>query len=161
MKKSLTRSGLQHRCARTGGLLAALFTLTLTLSLSFSSSCGGGASETPNEELSCDPETTAAGYQACDNTCRRPGGYVCAYGTGMDRCASDDGVNECDCYAGSGSWACTQVLVPPGSVPTGRPTDAPAWPGCRGAADCTASYGCRFDADPRETLGRCVRQIQR
>jgi hypothetical protein len=130
------------------------------------SGCDDRGSESPDGSASCEGfDPAKGGLDPCTNECRRPvTGYVCAIGMGMDRCPADDGANECDCYRGP-NWVCTQVApwrddggMPIG--PAGRPIDAPAWPFCRTDADCGDSHHpCKFDPDPRETLGRCDNTI--
>lgn len=112
-----------------------------------SGSMDGGVSDAPSAGL-CEAAIRNGGLNPCDNTCRRPGGIICTTGVGMDRCPSDDGVNDCDCYPGSGIWACTQV---------GTPDGGPGVQRCTSNGDCksAASAVCIFDQDPREVRGRC------
>jgi hypothetical protein len=105
----------------------------------------------------CGPPPDGGGYQACDDTCRRPSGYFCARGMGMDRCPADDGVNVCDCYTPGGTrWGCTFLfpIPPPDGFLEQRPDGAPPWALCRDDRDCPGGR-CIFDPDPLETLGRC------
>jgi len=109
-------------------------------------------SSNPDASVSCGAAEIASaaaapngGYDRCDNTCRRPGGIICANGTGMDRCPADDGINDCDCYGGTGSWACTHVGVLDGGTGVVR---------CHTSGECSGGT-CVFDIDPTETLGRC------
>jgi hypothetical protein len=130
---------------------------TLCAALLLLAGCGGNSVDA---DAGCNADASmpvGAGLNRCDNTCRRAGGFICAYGTGMDRCPAGDGVNDCDCYAG-GVYACTlvgDVPIDGGSGPDDRPDGAPPWALCRNHADCPNNGKCVFDPDPRETLGRC------
>lgn len=113
----------------------------------------------PSTATQCHPDAgppDGGGLDPCTNRCYRPSGYWCNTGTGMDRCASDDGCNRCDCYA-TGNWVCTQALCIKGDL--GPVADGgPSWPFCRNDADCPPQQFCTFDPDPTEKLGRCTRR---
>ncbi|MEO6953628.1 MAG: hypothetical protein ABI321_17635 [Polyangia bacterium] len=128
--------------------------------------CGGSTGVlTGADGATCTTEQATAaalspkgGLDVCDNTCRRPGGFICKYGTGYDRCPAGDGFNDRDCYPGSSGWSCTSVAsladagtssAPDGGIPANR---------CTTGSDCAyPGSKCKFDLDPREALGWCAK----